>query len=131
MQRRGQAEAKREKVLASFFFFFCLPRVLIKHAGKNENPSHREEKSYSLRAKKEAIFMSALVATCVCLVCVCGWEKPVASLLATPTANELGCRPRALGPERALSPATQLSLADLQLSDYVTVAEKGPAFIHH
>lgn len=77
--------------------------------------------------------MSVRVATCVCLVsvCVCGWEKPVASLLAAPTANELGWRPRALGPERALSPATQLSLADLQLSDYVTVAEKGPAFIHH
>lgn len=66
-----------------------------------------------------------------CPGCVCGGEKPVASLLAAPTANELGWRPRVLGPERALSPATQLSLADLQLSDYVTVAEKGPAFIHH
>lgn len=70
------------------------------------------------------------VCVVVC-VCVCGWEKPVASLLAAPTANELGWRPRALGPERALSPATQLSLADLQLSDYVTVSEKGPAFIYH
>lgn len=84
------------------------------------------------RRKKRFSCLCVSLHVCVC-VCVCGggWEKPVASPLATPTANELGWRPRALGPERALSPATQLSLADLQLSDYVTAAEKGPAFIHH
>lgn len=86
---------------------------------------------HCLRRKKRFSCLCVSLHVCVWCLCVCGWEKPVASLLAAPTANELGWRPRALGSERALSPATQLSLADLQLSDYVTVAEKGPAFIHH
>lgn len=112
LQRRGQTGAKRENVPTSVF---SLPCVLIKHADR----------------KKRFSCLCLSLHVCVWCLCVCGWEKPVASLLAAPTANELGWRPRALGPERALSPATQLSLADLQLSDYVTVAEKGPAFIHH
>lgn len=71
LQRRGQTGAKRENVPTSVF---SLPCVLIKHADKNENHSRREEKkSYSLREKKEAFFMSVLVATCVCLVSVCVW----------------------------------------------------------
>lgn len=59
-------------------------------------------------------------------VCVCGSEEPAAAPAVALTANELGWVSVSVGSERALSPATQLSLADLQLSDYVTVAEKAP-----
>lgn len=67
-----------------------------------------------------------LIHVCVCVCVMCGWEKPAASPVASLTANELGSASVSVGAERALSPArataTQLSLADLQLSDYVTVA---------
>ena len=65
-----------------------------------------------------------LIHVCVCVMC--GSEKPAAGPVAGLTANELGSASASVGAERALSPArataTQLSLADLQLSDYVTVA---------
>lgn len=57
---------------------------------------------------------------CVCVMC--SSVKPAAGSVARLTANELGWASVSVGAERALSPATQLSLADLQLSDYVTVA---------
>lgn len=60
--------------------------------------------------------------TCVCVCFMCSLEKPAAGPVASLTANELGWASVSVGAERALSPATQLSLADLQLSDYVTVA---------
>lgn len=63
---------------------------------------------------------------CLCVlihVCIsCSLERPAAAPVASSTTNELGWVFVSVGTERALSPATQLSLADLQLSDYVTVA---------
>lgn len=54
----------------------------------------------------------------------CRWWKPAAGPAARLTANELGFESAMAGAQRGLSPtratATQLSLSDLQLSDYVT-----------
>ena len=66
--------------------------------------------------------MCVCVFVCVYVCVMCGEEKPAAGPVAGLTANELGWASVSVGAERALSPATQLSLADLQLSDYVTVA---------
>lgn len=67
-----------------------------------------------------------LIHVCAYVCVMCSSEKPAARPVATLTANELGSASVSVGAERALSPrsatATQLSLADLQLSDYVTVA---------